>query len=223
MNQTRLRSLWRENGLARQFRTGVSLHSHTMHSLESLRFIPLYAEAVPPLAWELRRQARKYLEKYNRELDYARAFCWTPPLPPAHAFELEKRSIERGIGLAALVSITDHDNIEAAAELAACPETKQAPISVEWTVPFGPSYFHIGLHNLPSTRADTLIGDLNRFTRNPSAGLRNELLSAITGQPDTLVVLNHPLWDQGGVGAEAHATALRDLLRLQEGLSTLLS
>jgi len=50
MNQTRLRFLWRENGFARQFRTGVSLHRHTMHSLESLGFIPRYAEAVPPLA-----------------------------------------------------------------------------------------------------------------------------------------------------------------------------
>ena len=37
MNQTRLRFLWRESGFVRQFRTGVSLHSHTMHSLESLR------------------------------------------------------------------------------------------------------------------------------------------------------------------------------------------
>jgi hypothetical protein len=216
MNRTRLRFLWQENGFARHFRTGVSLHSHTMHSLESLGFIPRYAEAVPPLAWELRRQSRKYLEKYNRELDYTRAF-WTPPLPATHAFELEKRSIEREVGLAALVSITDHDNIEAAAQLTACEETKQAPISTEWTVPYGPSYFHIGIHNLPSARADALIGELNRFTRNPSAGLRNDLLAAITGQPDTLVVLNHPLWDQASAGAEAHATALRGLLESSGG------
>lgn len=144
MNQTRLRFRWRENGFARQFRTGVSLHSHTMHSLESLGFIPRYAEAIPPLAWEIRRQARKYLEKYGRELDYTRAF-WTPPLPATHAFELEKRSIEREFGLAALVSITDHDNVEAAARLRVREETKQAPISLEWTVPIGPSYFHIGI------------------------------------------------------------------------------
>ena len=144
MNQTRLRFRWRENGFARQFRTGVSLHSHTMHSLESLGFIPRYAEAIPPLAWEIRRQARKYLEKCGRELDYTRAF-WTPPLPATHAFELEKRSIERECGLAALVSITDHDNVEAAARLRVREETKQAPISLEWTVPIGPSYFHIGI------------------------------------------------------------------------------
>jgi hypothetical protein len=58
---------------------------------------------------------------------------------------LEKRSIEREFGLAALVSITDHDNVEAAARLRVREETKQAPISLEWTVPIGPSYFHIGI------------------------------------------------------------------------------
>jgi hypothetical protein len=216
MNQTQLRFLWRENGFARHFRTGVSLHSHTMHSLESLDFIPQYAETVPPLAWEVRRQARKYQKKYNRELDYTRAF-WTPPLPTTHAFELEKRSIEREFGLAALVSITDHDNIAAVAQLRAWEETKQAPISLEWTVPFGPTYFHLGIHNLPPSQADTLIRDLNRFTGHPSAGTRNDLLAAIAGQQGTLVVLNHPLWDQGSIGAHAHATVLRDLLESSGG------
>jgi hypothetical protein len=211
MNQTRLRCVWRENGFARQFRTGVSLHSHTMHSLERLDFIPRYADAVPPLAWEIRRQARKYEEKYNRELDYTRAF-WTPPLPATHAFDLEKRNIERQFGLPALVSITDHDNIEASARLRACAETRQAPVSVEWTVPVGVSYFHIGLHNLPPARAGALLAELNRCTHNPSVGLRNELLAAIAGEPDTLVVLNHPLWDQGSAGAAAHAAALSGLL-----------
>jgi hypothetical protein len=211
MDQTQLRFLWRENGFARQFRTGVSLHSHTMHSLESLGFIPRYAQTVPPLAWEIRRQSRKYLEKYNRELDYTRAF-WTPPLPATRAFELEKRSIEREFGLRALVSITDHDNIDAAAQLRASEETKQAPISLEWTVPFGPSYFHIGLHNLPPSQAETFIGELNQFTRNPAAGLRNDLLAAIAGLPGTIVVLNHPLWDQGNIGTDGHATVLRELL-----------
>jgi hypothetical protein len=211
MNQTRLRFLWRENGLARQFRTGVSLHSHTMHSLESLAFIPRYAEAVPPLAWELRRQSRKFREKYNRDLDYSRAF-WTPPLPAVHAFEVEKRSIERELDLAALVSITDHDNIEAASKLRLLEETRQAPISVEWTVPFGLSYFHIGIHNLPPEHADALMREMNRFTSGPSAEFRNDLLAAIAGQPDSLVVLNHPLWDQASAGAVAHAAALQDLL-----------
>jgi hypothetical protein len=211
MNQTRLRFLWRENGFARQFRTGVSLHSHTMHSLESLGFIPRYADAIPPLAWEMRRQARNYLKKYSRELDYTRAF-WTPPLPATHAFELEKQNIERECGLQALVSITDHDNIEAAANLRAWEGGRQAPISLEWTIPFGPSYFHIGIHNLPPELAHTLIGEFNRCTRNPCDGLRNDLLAAVSGEPGTLIVLNHPLWDQGAVGAATHATVLHELL-----------
>jgi len=187
-----------------------------MHSLESLGFIPRYAEAVRPLAWELRRQSRKYREKYHRDLDYTRAF-WTPPLPAVHAFEVEKRGIERGLNLAALVSITDHDNIEAAGKLRALEETKQAPISVEWTVPLGLSYFHIGIHNLPPEQANALMGELSRYTSSPSAGLRNDLLAAIAGRPDALVVLNHPLWDQASAGADAHATALHNLLESSGG------
>jgi hypothetical protein len=48
--------------------------------------------------------------------------------------------------------------------------------------------------------------------RDPSEARRNELLAAIAASPEALVVLNHPLWDQGGVGAEAHAALLRRLL-----------
>ena len=125
MNRTTLRFLWRENGAVRQFRMGVSLHSHTMHSRENLGFIPKHAKAIPLLDWELRRQAQKYRDKYNRELDYSRAF-WTPPLPASNAFRLEKRSIERALGVAAVVSISDHDNIEAARQLRSLEESKNA-------------------------------------------------------------------------------------------------
>ena len=103
-----------------------------------------------------------------------------------------------------------------AAELPGNPagleETRRAPVSTEWTVPFGPSYFHLGLHNLPPAEADSLIRELNRLMRDPSEARRNELLAAIAASPEALVVLNHPLWDQGGVGAEAHAALLRRLL-----------
>src|SRR5207244_4019681 len=38
-----IRFLWRDNSVADGFRTGVSLHSHTMHSHEGLGFVASYA------------------------------------------------------------------------------------------------------------------------------------------------------------------------------------
>ncbi len=55
---TRVHLLWRDRSVSRKFKTGVSLHSHTMHSRESLTFIPIYAQHIPLLAWELNRLAR---------------------------------------------------------------------------------------------------------------------------------------------------------------------
>ena len=57
MKHTRVHLLWRDRGVSRDFKTGVSLHSHTMHSRENLAFIPVYAQYIPLLAWELDRLA----------------------------------------------------------------------------------------------------------------------------------------------------------------------
>jgi hypothetical protein len=40
MKSTQLRFLWDNNAAARQFRSGVSLHGHTMHSHEDISFLP---------------------------------------------------------------------------------------------------------------------------------------------------------------------------------------
>jgi hypothetical protein len=209
--RTQVRFLWRDPDVHRQFRTGVSLHSHTMHSRENLGFIPKYAAAVPLLAWEIRRQSQKYEAKTGRVMDYTRGH-WTPPLPSREAFNLEKRHVEEKLGLAALVSLSDHDSIEAGRELRTMESTRDAPLSIEWTVPMGQTYFHIGAHNLPAGDAHSIVAELARYTANPSESLRKEALSRLSGCPETLVVLNHPLWDQGGIGAEAHRALLRDLL-----------
>ena len=49
-----------------------------------------------------------------------------------------------------LVSITDHDDIQAPMLLRSVPSSRHIPVSVEWTVPFGTTAFHLGIHNLPS-------------------------------------------------------------------------
>lgn len=211
MKHTRVHLLWRDRTVCRHFRTGVSLHSHTMHSRESLRYLPVYASYVPLLAWELNRLARGYQAKHGRAVDYSRAH-WTPPLPEREAHELEKRSIEDHLGLAALVSLTDHDNIEAGCGLQQSAETSAAPISAEWTVPVAGTHFHLGVHNLPAQHARSIMMEMAAYTHQPSEALRKEVLDMVNRHEDTLIVLNHPLWDQSGCGREYHRAILKQFL-----------
>ena len=182
-----------------------------MHSRESLSSLPVYAGNIPLLAWELNRLARGYQAKHGRPLDYSRAH-WTPPLPEREAHELEKRSIEDHLGLAALVSLSDHDNIEAGCGLRQLADTSAAPISVEWTVPVAGTYFHLGVHNLPPQHARSIMAEMAAYTHQPSEALRKEILLVVNGHEDTLVVLNHPLWEQSGCGTEHHRAAVGQLL-----------
>ncbi|MBI4877640.1 MAG: hypothetical protein HY822_23660 [Acidobacteria bacterium] len=55
------------------------------------------------------------------------------------------------------------------------------------------------------------------YTRNPSEHLRHELLDVLSRAPETLIVVNHPLWDQTHVGAEHHRAALGELLASSNG------
>jgi hypothetical protein len=109
-------------------------------------------------------------------------------------------------------SISDHDNIEAPMLLRVVPEARRIPVSVEWTVPFQDATFHLGIHNLPSGRAESIMANLTEYTRNPADQKLPELLCALHEIPEVLVVLNHPLWNLAGLGQEQHERTLRTLL-----------
>src|SRR5207245_1747573 len=83
--------------------------------------------------------------------DFSRAY-WTPPLTPASALRLEREQIER-LGLRPMISLTDHDDIEAPAALQLACDPRETPVSVEWTVPYAASILHFGIHNLPPDSA----------------------------------------------------------------------
>jgi hypothetical protein len=204
---TNLHLLWRDRKPVHRFRAAVSLHSHTLHSHESLGFVPRYTAAVPLLAPAIRQQERRYGALTGRRSDFSKAY-WTPPLAPCEAYDLEKKQIERDLDLEALVSLTDHDDIEAGSLLAVIEQVRPIPISLEWTVPFGPSFFHIGVHNLPSPRARSIMADLADYTNLPSRARLGEILTALHELDETLLVLNHPLWDEAGIGAVEHAQLL---------------
>lgn len=132
-------------------------------------------------------------------MDFSQAY-WTPPLPPKLAFELESNQIEIDLDLMSLVSLTDHDSIGAPTSLRQLPVPVQIPFAVEWSAPFEGAVFHLGVHNLPDSRAHLIMEDLAEFTRNPSAPRLLELLASLHEIPEVLIVFNHPLWDQRCLG-----------------------
>ncbi len=204
MRTTNLHGFWRNRPRIKRFRTAVSLHSHTQHSRESLAFVPKYGAAIPFLGEAIRRGEREYLSRKGRNLDFGRAW-WTPPLAPREAFDLERTQIEEKLGCNALVSLTDHDSIDAGLALAVIDP---APVSVEWTVPFGHTFFHLGVHHLPPLCARAIMADLAAYTSAPSRELLDQLLDALNELDGALVVLNHPMWDEPRLGELEHVRAL---------------
>lgn len=208
---TKLQSFWRDGSVSKEFRTGVSLHSHTMYSEESLDIVPRYTHRAPYLYATIRRQQAEYSRKTGRDFDFRHAF-WTPPFAPRQAYRIEEKQIQRQFQLPALVSITDHDDIRSGTLLRVLERFRGAPISTEWTVPFGPTFFHLGIHNLPPLEAGDIMGHLSCFTANPQEAKLGEMLGMLNSYRDVLLVLNHPLWDEKGIGAANHAQVLERLL-----------
>jgi hypothetical protein len=205
--QRKVTCLWKEPGVQTAYRSAVSLHGHTNHSKESLYFIVEFASRHLVLRRALAMQERRAKRESSITVDFWKGY-WTPPLPPLSAFQLESRQIERGLGLASMVSLTDHDNIEAPMLLRVVPEARRIPVSVEWTVPFRDATFHLGVHNLPSGRAESIMGELRQYTRDVHEPRLRELLRMLHADPDILVILNHPLWDLAGIGRQRHGYTL---------------
>lgn len=211
MPTTEIVAAWRP-GSVNPFRTGISLHSHTSHSRETLDFIPRFASSCAPLAAMLRRYEARYLRLHGRPLNYADAW-WTPPLGPREALTVERRQLEN-LGLDPLVSLTDHDSVEAPLLLRVLPEGRETPVGVEWSVPFRGVEFHLGLHNLPARHAAGLMAELQQFTANPQEFRLPGLLDWVAESPDTLIVFNHPHWDEKGHGQRLFDQRAAEFLRI---------
>jgi hypothetical protein len=206
-----LHFFWRDPRVAGQFRTGVSLHSHTMFSEENMAFLPRYAHRIPGVSQSIRRHEAAFRAHHGKDLDYSRAW-WTPPLPPTDAEALERHQIQDLLQLPALVSLTDHDSITAGCNLHLLNPHSLAPISTEWTVPLGRSFLHLGIHNLPPSQAATWMQHFRHWTANPVPARLSELLAALHALPDVLTVVNHPLWDEGLAGRDLHRQIVHNFL-----------
>ena len=215
MSQSSVSYLWREPEAAKGFTTGVSLHSHTNQSKETLDFISELSKD-----WSVLQPVMRWAERRCRRFtginpDYARSY-WTPPLTPSLAFDLERRQIEEKLQIAGLVSLTDHDDIQAPMLLRTVAASRHIPVSVEWTVPFGATAFHLGIHNLPSAAGAVWMKRLAVFTAMPvetrAPKLLTEMLAELDELPGVLIVFNHPLWDLYRVGKEKHDVLVNEFL-----------
>jgi hypothetical protein len=210
MKATRIHFQWSPGFSVESFRAGVSLHSHTLHSREPLDFFYRGAKHSWLVRTLLRETERQYRAHNGADLNLARGW-WTPPLAPLDAYSVEAGQIKT-LGLSPLVSLTDHDNIEAPSSLQAVDATRKVPISIEWTVPIRDTFFHLGVHNLAPLRARSIVSRMQEWTARPQPAALREILAGLHASPGTLAVLNHPIWDEKGVGAAAHRVALLDLL-----------
>jgi len=190
----RLHWSWRHANAADRFKTGVSLHGHTMHSEECLSFLPRYLHQVPGIS--------SIVTRYERaRVDFARAW-WTPPLSPQAALRLESYQIA-GIGLRPMVSLTDHDNIEAGLSLG-----PKIPVSAEWTVPYHGTILHLGIHNLPRGSEAIWMSEMAEYTAVQDESRLRTLLGELHAASGVLTVLNHPMWLEEGVTQADHDHAL---------------
>ena len=138
---------------------------------------------------------------------------WTPPLGASQAYDLESEQLQ-GLGLNPLVSLTDHDNIDASKSFRANHAGKNVPTSVEWTVPFRNTFLHLGVHNLPPLRASSLMTVMREFTVKPNEVVLKGILAGLHAIPGSLLVLNHPMWDEHSVGQDVHQAAVLSLLAI---------
>jgi hypothetical protein len=82
-------------------------------------------------------------------------------------------------------------------------------VSVEWTVPFAETAFHLGVHNLPTARG---MERMAAFTAKPTPIVLRAILAELDEMPGVLVVFNHPMWDLYCVGRARHEVLVNDFM-----------
>jgi hypothetical protein len=91
---------------------------------------------------------------------------------------------------------------------------RRIPISLEWTVPYGEGFFHLGVNNLPREFATEITRELMKYSNQEEEDAMplRDLLALLNEAPETLVVLNHPMWDIEFIGAQRHQDCLKAFL-----------
>jgi hypothetical protein len=117
------------------------------------------------------------------------------------------------LGLRPIVSLTDHDSIEAPTALQVMADHKEVPVSVEWTIPYERAILHLGIHNLRPSAARRWMAVMAAYTSAPDETRLPKILKELAANPDVLIVLNHPFWLEEGVEEPDRNRAVERLLR----------
>jgi hypothetical protein len=203
--------LWRDANATQGFRSGVSLHSHTNQSRETLAFLSKFCGNYCFMRPLMARLERRSEANHGMRVNYAQSY-WTPPMPPKLAFDLESEQIEK-LDIAPIVSLSDHDNIKAPLLLQTVSSAQPGPVSVEWTVPYGNQSFHLGVHNLPLATAQEWMQILVAYTAHPGEKRLDEILAALNAEPSVLIIFNHPAWDLYLIGKDKSAFLVDAFMR----------
>jgi hypothetical protein len=191
-------------------RAAVSLHSHSECSREKLDELPDFARRIPILAGFLERSLAEYERENGEPLDLS-AVYWRPPLAPSAVIRSEREQIEHRLDSKALVSLTDHDTLDGPKSLRMLG-MRDVPLSVEWSVPFNGTVFHLGVHGISPKRLEEMECELAAYTAGTTDAL-GDLLDALCECPETFIVLNHPYWDFARIGQLQHDSMLLAFLR----------
>ncbi|MEP6915029.1 MAG: hypothetical protein ABJC89_05260 [Acidobacteriota bacterium] len=200
-----------QSAIIGRYTTAVSLHAHTNRSREGMSFIRPYLDRIPLVGPLARREIRAYERRNGHTVDFADGW-WHPPVQPSDVWDSERVQVEERLGLRALVSISDHDSIDACLSLRDTRTDEHVPLSLEWTVPCGKGFLHVGVHNLPADHGAGLFEAMQEHTRTPERTCLRELLDRVHASRDTLVVLNHPMWDLAGIGRDLHESMVHAFL-----------
>jgi hypothetical protein len=182
-----------------------------MHSGEDFRRLPWPICDLSLVQWYLQRRALRS-RPFDPAWSQSDRYLWRPPVLPRRLFEQEISQISERLGLHALVSITDHDSIDAPNGLRILGICDDIPVSLEWTVPYEESVLHVGVHNLTGDGVTARLAALREFTARTSGGELREILEHLAADEGTLLVLNHPFADVASAGVVRHARALVNFL-----------
>ena len=205
--------LWRDQKAPRGFRTGVSLHSHTNQSQETLDFLANFGNQYPltrPLMSRLERRSeadsRDAHQLCGQLLDAA-----DDPQAGLRSGKQPDREARPGAdGL-------HHRPRQYQGAHAAAHGSQRAPaFRSRWsgarpTAACSRSTSAFTTCPAPGDRVDGRPS--TDFTANPSDARLTEILAALDKEPNVLVVFNHPMWDLYMIGKEKHEFLVNEFLQ----------
>ena len=208
--------LWSNPRAAEGFASGVSLHSHTSQSKETLDFLANLGNRSHLIRKLLRFCEERAMHRYGFKIDYAAGY-WTPPLTPRLAFDLESKQIEK-LNISPLVSISDHDNITAPMLLRTVAAARHIPVSVEWSAPSSVPMAAVSSPSIlasttwPATLAAEWMRTFEEYTASPSDARldRNPLCASRAAQ--CVDHLHDRRWDLYLIGDQKHRLYVDELM-----------